>query len=48
MQYSLTLHSNCNKVFIYSVNRTICLAKDIVITGTLINQLEVLAKAGKI
>ena len=48
MHYSLTLHKDCNKVYIYSLNRTICLAKDIVITGELIIKLEQLAKAGKL
>lgn len=40
MQYSLTFHKEYNKVFIYSLNKAVYLAKDIVITGELITKLE--------
>lgn len=47
MQYSLTIHQDHYKVFIYSLNRSVCLSKDIVVTGELITKIEAALKASK-
>jgi len=45
MQYSLTLHKDYNKVFFYSLNKSICIAKDVVLTGAILAKLEYALKA---
>lgn len=45
MQYSLTLHKNYNKVFFYSLNTYVCIAKDVELTGAMLSKLEAALKA---
>ena len=40
LTYSLTFHADYNKIYFYKLNVFIKVAKDVVLTGEVINQLE--------